>query len=124
MKYFFCFTWFRDSSQPAQLMMCIDDHGPGAHDGYGLALDYLGSIILVWIAFWHLPRSQKNAQDRVQREKEDSDSSDVAEEERRAVKAGGRLKALMWYDRTCFFISACVALMISLPNIWSRWEEG
>lgn len=124
MKYFFCYTFFRDASQPAELMTCIDNHGPGAHDGYGLALDYLGSITLVWIAFWLLPHSQKHAEDRVHRADSDESKLEAAEEQRKADTAGGRLKALMWYDRKCFFLSAFIALMISLPNILKLWEDG
>jgi len=124
MKYFFCYTVFRDSSQPAELMICIDNHGPGAHDGYGLALDYLGSIALVWVAFRLLPRSQKHAHDRIDMADSDTSELEVAEEKRRAANAGGRLRALMWYDRTCFLVSTVLALMLSLPDMWGLWEDG
>jgi len=91
-KYFACY-----SGAKAELLECVDRHGPGAGDGIGLAVDYLGSIALVWVAFGLLGRSEKHGPDRHQ--------AATAEEAEKAEKAGGRLRSLLVYDRTCFFLS-------------------
>jgi len=107
--YFYCYSVHRDELHPERLMTCIDNYGPGAHDGYGLAMDYLGSIMLVWVAFGLMARSHQHAKRR------SFESSDEATEKNE--KAGGRFRALLHYDRKCFAASVFVLLLLVGPKI-------
>jgi len=109
--YFFCYIAYRDHLHPEHLITCIDNHGPGAHDGMGMAMDYLGSIILVWVAFGLLSWSEKHAADRR------GAFEDEAEERKKNDQAGGRFRALLRYDRMCFVASVVLLFLLVLPQI-------
>merc|ERR1712061_871891 len=55
MQYFMCFTLHKED-----VLGCIVTNGPGGRENVILGLaDYLGSCVLVWIAFWELRYSVK-----------------------------------------------------------------
>lgn len=50
--YYYCFSVWQSGAKE-----CIDLNGPGADESLGQLPDYLGSVLLVWIAFLCLPYS-------------------------------------------------------------------
>jgi len=56
MSYFACFACCK-----SDMGACVASSGPGSLDALSLGvIDYLGSIVLPWVAFHWLPRSQKH----------------------------------------------------------------
>jgi len=92
------------------LKKCLDNHGPGATQGLlSLIVDYLGSVVLVWVAFLMLPRSTKHPRRACLRR------ASVMERQgvyccclHGMVSQGGKLRRLLRYDVVCFLLSLSV----------------
>ncbi|CAE8640033.1 unnamed protein product, partial [Polarella glacialis] len=103
-KYFRCFSWYKEDP-----LSCIDASGPGA-SAMGLAVDYLGSITLVWIAFSLLPASRSLTQRHTALDQDG---------------AGGRLRHLLFYDMKCFAVSLLALFLLTAATCDDvRLESG
>ena len=73
LEYFACFSFHKD-----RILQCVADSGPGAEGSLFLGvMDYLGSCLLVWVAFWALPHSKKYVVKKVGRlERQDRKGTD------------------------------------------------
>jgi len=111
--YFKCFTWHDND-----LGRCISDSGPGRVSSLvGAMADYLGSILLVWIAFLALPYSREHREERQK----------AALGRRRLTRSlsqgqkdqGGRLATLLGYDVSCFALSLLALVLLT----WSSYRQ-
>ncbi|CAE7761811.1 unnamed protein product [Symbiodinium pilosum] len=119
--YLKCFTW-----HDADLGKCISERGPGQVSSLALAMaDYLGSIVLVWIAFLALPyareqraaalaKGRSQAPSRVGIDPDRDPSAGATDTEKGGQ--GGRLASLLKYDVTCFAISLLVLVVLTLSS--------
>ena len=118
--YFGCFNWHE-----AELTACIAQRGPGKVSSlFGELADYLGSIVLVWIAFLNLQFAQEHRQQKrlkLQTEKT-SPVSEPAESKSQRLKIdrGGRMSSLLNYDVGCFAFSLLVLLVLTGGNLMMR----
>jgi len=127
MMYFRCFSCCK-----ADMAQCIVVNGPGSVDSLLLAsIDYLGAIVLPWLAFHWLPYSHKSiARTYVGRRLELDDVTEEDEGMRRTksfaskvlVFQGGRLRKLLVWDVKCFSFSL-VVLSVMATCTW-REDEG
>ncbi|CAE7872681.1 unnamed protein product [Symbiodinium microadriaticum] len=116
--YFKCFTW-----HDADLGQCISEHGPGRVSSLaGAMADYLGSIVLVWIAFLALPYSREHREEK--RVAALGRSRPATGFEPRAAESkdgkggrGGRLAMLLRYDVSCFALSLFVLFLLTLSTM-------
>jgi hypothetical protein len=135
MKYFVCFSLYA-----GDMGSCVATQGPGASDSLVNAMiDYVGSVVLVWIAFRQLPYSEKHVQPKyVARyssgQQEHKPSDDDCPEPARFKSAsninkfkassdlskGGRLAKLLWYDVKCFVLTLAVLVLVAVVT----WREG
>merc|ERR1712226_660647 len=125
MEYFMCFTMYKHD-----ILSCIKTYGPGADEALVLGLlDYLGSCVLVWVAFRFLPQSKKyvkrtyvgrslslaeESEDEVDDHEQVSNSSTSCFCCSYGVMIktkGGRLRHLLKYDVKCFAVSLVVLVM-------------
>jgi len=118
--YFKCFTW-----HDADLGQCISEHGPGRVSSLaGAMADYLGSIVLVWIAFLALPYSRERREEKrvaaLGRSRPATGFEPRAVTESKDGKGGpgGRLAMLLRYDVSCFALSLFVLFLLT----WSTME--
>ncbi|CAK0846808.1 unnamed protein product [Prorocentrum cordatum] len=114
-KYFACVSFHKEV-----LSQCVDERGPGAGDGVGQGLDYLLSVVLVWIAFGMLPYSRKHVPEvteDVLTSKRTTPASDTA-------GPGGRLRKLLFYDVKCFVASFLVLLLLTACLCAGHFEQG
>ena len=119
--YFKCFTW-----HDADLGQCISEHGPGRVSSLaGAMADYLGSIVLVWIAFLALPYSREHREEkrvaalgRSQPGREREPTRDLTDEVKDSLRGGrgGRLAMLLRYDVSCFALSLLVLLLLTMST--------
>jgi len=128
-QYFLCFCTHKED-----LLNCISSAGPGGGEAVIPGLqDYLGSVILPWIAFSALPYSRRYVKrtfvGRVSGEPPIDEEEEAAETvkyccfECRVVKTkGGRLRHLLRYDVKCFIFSLLVLLLLT-GWTWSRELE-
>jgi len=98
-KYYLCV-------KPHGVHTC-DDKGPGANQDMATSLvDFLGSCILTWVAFFLLPCSNRTAGMReigdIEEEKGDAKFCCANQYD---TRRGGRLAKLMGYDFVCFLLS-------------------
>lgn len=135
--YFLCFSF-----RKADMALCIVQDGPGSVDSLALGLvDYLGSIVLPWVAFCWLPYSHKYvtrkyvgrrpatvqedegsqaaASSKLPRNtwQENSSSTFTSKVLRRQ---GGRLGRLLVYDVQCFGLSLVVLAVLAVLT----WRGG
>lgn len=85
---------------PVAVGECILVRGPGAGESRGLLIDYLVSILLVWVAMGLLMVAQRVVTDPLSQRMEEGEVID-----RDALKAHGRLYNLLRYDLKCFVLS-------------------
>ncbi|CAE7033589.1 unnamed protein product [Symbiodinium sp. CCMP2456] len=117
--YFKCFTW-----HDADLGQCISEHGPGRVSSLaGAMADYLGSIVLVWIAFLALPYSREHREEKrvaaLGRSRPATGFEPRAVTESKDGKGGrgGRLAMLLRYDVSCFALSLFVLFLLTLSTM-------
>ncbi|CAE7223235.1 unnamed protein product [Symbiodinium sp. CCMP2592] len=123
--YFKCFTW-----HDADLGQCISEHGPGRVSSLaGAMADYLGSIVLVWIAFLALPYSREHREEKrvaaLGRSRPATGFEPRAVTESKDGKGGrgGRLAMLLRYDVSCFALSLFVLFLLTLSTMELRERE-
>eukprot|EP00438_Fugacium_kawagutii_P023674 Skav229466 [mRNA] locus=scaffold2591:78436:79209:- [translate_table: standard] len=124
--YFGCFNWHE-----ADMTTCIGERGPGKVSSLiGELADYVGSIVLVWIAFLNLPfaqehRQQKRLKLQTVKDGKGSPVSEPAESQSQRLKIdrGGRMSSLLNYDVACFAFSLLVLLVLSIGNLMVRNED-
>ncbi|CAJ1424145.1 unnamed protein product [Effrenium voratum] len=111
--YFGCFNWSED-----HLTDCIANRGPGKVSSLtGELADYLGSVLLVWVAFLALPFAQEHRQQK----RESTRRNNAAEScESPKRKFGGRLANLLRYDVGCFMLSLLVLFTLTAGNLENR----
>lgn len=108
LQYFRCYSLDKEN-----LLLCIDQSGPGASDLLGTLVDYFGSVALVWTAFSLLPWSKPlAARTYVARGPDDCDSRKAAGQE----SDGGRMRQLLVYDVRCFAISMAILTALTLAT--------
>jgi len=122
-KYYLCVN-------PGGTHTC-DTQGPGVDQDLTTGgIDFLGSCILVWLAFLLLPRSTNSAGLR--------DIPSSPEEESREAPAasgcicshqydpnrGGRLAGLLGYDLLAFLLSSCLLVTLSYASAMKSEEES
>eukprot|EP00437_Effrenium_voratum_P027054 CAMPEP_0181413868 /NCGR_PEP_ID=MMETSP1110-20121109/9202_1 /TAXON_ID=174948 /ORGANISM="Symbiodinium sp., Strain CCMP421" /LENGTH=486 /DNA_ID=CAMNT_0023536711 /DNA_START=21 /DNA_END=1478 /DNA_ORIENTATION=+ len=114
--YFGCFNWSED-----HLTDCIANRGPGKVSSLtGELADYLGSVLLVWVAFLALPFAQEHRQQK----RESTRRNNAAEScESPKRKFGGRLANLLRYDVGCFMLSLLVLFTLTAGNLENRETE-
>uniref|UniRef100_A0A7S2NLP0 Uncharacterized protein n=1 Tax=Alexandrium andersonii TaxID=327968 RepID=A0A7S2NLP0_9DINO len=90
------------------LRHCVDRSGPGAkHLLVGMAVEYIGSVALVWIAFTMLPRSRKHPRlATLQHMSAMQIRGRYCCCLEGVLSQGGRLWRLLSYDIVCFGVSA------------------
>jgi hypothetical protein len=114
-KYYICV-------HPDGTHTCNTD-GPGATQGFSQGMvDWLGSSILVWVAFAFLPCSDRTAglreigtedAEALAKQDEDAASSKGCCGQMKYDKSrGGRLRGLMTYDLVCFLLSLVFLLLL------------
>jgi len=134
MQYFICFTQYKDN-----LLLCLNTQGPGAKENLLPSLvDYLGSCVLVWIAFKALPYSKSyvtrtyvgrrfSEDDQGQTQTETEEDSDCEKERScgcfsyKVTKRGGRLGQLLRYDVKSFLFSL---LALGVLAVWTISLDG
>eukprot|EP00930_Biecheleria_cincta_P039614 TRINITY_DN27214_c0_g1_i1.p1 TRINITY_DN27214_c0_g1~~TRINITY_DN27214_c0_g1_i1.p1 ORF type:complete len:865 (-),score=135.70 TRINITY_DN27214_c0_g1_i1:87-2681(-) len=88
-RYFMCYTFLKDS-----FLECVEKHGPGSGMTSGQIGNYIGSICLVWLAFFFLPTSTKQA------------TLDKSRNSAPPPKdTWQKLRWLLYYDMACFALS-------------------
>merc|ERR1712137_17574 len=97
--------------------MCIDHSGPGAKDTLGQLPDYLGSVVLVWVAFRWLPYSTRVEEVLPQGWQPPLEEGDCAK-----PNPNHRLQRLLYYDVISFILSLVVLLVLTLLSM--DWELG
>jgi hypothetical protein len=119
MKYFICF-----SLHPGHMTKCVVEQGPGASDSLVNALiDYVGSCVLVWIAFRQLPHSEKHVSPKyLAREQAKTPQESNAGEGFGAGK-GGKLGRLLMYDVRCFALTLVVLAVVAVVTWRLGYEE-
>ncbi|CAK0866491.1 unnamed protein product [Prorocentrum cordatum] len=115
MKYFCCYSRYRDSGDA--LLKCLDTRGPGEGEAWGLAADYLGSTLLVYSACALLLRLEKTKH-----------AAGRAAPDEQEMRAGGRLRGLVYYDVKCFgasilFLAAITVWNVLLSGAASWWPQ-
>ncbi|CAK0911082.1 unnamed protein product [Prorocentrum cordatum] len=129
MKYFICF-----SLHPGHMTTCIVERGPGASDSLVNALiDYVGSCVLVWIAFRQLPHSEKHARSKYLAREQDGPHSDKHAKAKTPQESnagegfgsgkGGQLGRLLWYDVRCFALSLAVLAVVAVVTWRLEYEQ-
>jgi len=105
---------------------CIARHTPGQGEPLVFALiDFFGSVSLVWMAFYLLPRSSKHG---LQTERATLRQQTMPEFQRSALLAsgtnrgtgGGRLRGSLHWDLACFVL--CSAGLVALQSC-TAWAE-
>lgn len=115
LSYYYCFSTRKDD-----LLACNNTMGPGA-TGKGLAVDYLGSITLVWIAFALLKRAKRHA-DPLRKKREALQKSESAAANKILDdEAGGRLHSLLAYDRRCFYVTILLLSGLTIATCGECW---
>lgn len=122
--YFGCFNWHE-----TELSACVAERGPGRVSSLaGELADYLGSIMLVWVAFFCLTFAQERRQrenelkreayDRQQQEKDGNPDLNAKASTRLKIEVrGGRISSLLKYDVACFIISLFVLLLLNSKTL-------
>lgn len=109
--YYVCYSFHK-----SLLLECIDESGPGAAATWGQLLDYLGSVALVWVTFYALPRAKRFQQNK----RKNSLKEPLLAEEVQSSQSQhghGRLRRLLYYDVICFVISVVLlCLLTALTN--------
>mmetsp|Transcript_40893 Transcript_40893/g.88209 ORF Transcript_40893/g.88209 Transcript_40893/m.88209 type:complete len:924 (-) Transcript_40893:7-2778(-) len=124
-KYFACYSWYKDD-----VLTCITEYGPGTGSFWHMLLDYLGSIFLVWVAYFALPmaRNLVTGQTTSRRYMKARDSnSPVHEDDAEDVQTiagltmrGGKLSRLIQYDMCCFTFSVLMLVLVTLSTVSSN----
>lgn len=132
-KYFACYSWHKDN-----VLECIMVQGPGTGNFWHMLLDYLGNILLVWVAFFALPYARNLVAMTTKRSLERQRS--VREEERRRSSVdeevdvpqfgglairGGKMRRLIQYDMACFSLSVVALFVVTLltDGLQPTWFE-
>lgn len=112
-----------------------DVDGPGATQDFAQGMvDWIGSCVLVWIAFAFLPCSDRTAglreigtEDAEALAKQDEDaasSKGCCGQVKYDKSRGGRLKGLMTYDLVCFLLSLVFLLLLMYRDMVLAGKEG
>jgi len=118
MRYYACYLF-----DGGDLRRCIDVNGPGSSDWLSSGIfDYIGSIVLVWIAFLALPLSSVHL----------SGNRKTSEHEvkvyccclRGVPTRGGRLRWLLRYDMVAFALSLATYVPIYMVKSGESQDEN
>jgi len=115
MYYFWCYSMHKES-----LLVCMDTTGPSASGNFGQIVDYFGTIVLVWIAFFCLDYSRSYGNVHVSRGTQDADNTYVPftddDQQPFASRQGGRLANLLRYDVICLAFSLIVLFSLTVMS--------
>lgn len=113
MQYYSCHAF-----QKHDMLACVEVAGPGAAASFGQLLDYLGSVILVWVAFAYLPHAKKYTQafatDKFRASLLPSHQGD----------SRSRLRKLLYYDVACFTLSILCLSGLTYLTCKDSFEGG
>mmetsp|Transcript_57836 Transcript_57836/g.187949 ORF Transcript_57836/g.187949 Transcript_57836/m.187949 type:complete len:1499 (-) Transcript_57836:322-4818(-) len=114
-SYFTCYSFHKDT-----LLACIDVVGPGSSAIWGQLLDYLGSVVLVWMAFSALPQSQRALKKPIR----SGLQQPLMARDVREVASHTRLRGLLRYDVACFAITILGMCALTVRTSGDLLEYG
>mmetsp|Transcript_16753 Transcript_16753/g.52524 ORF Transcript_16753/g.52524 Transcript_16753/m.52524 type:complete len:517 (-) Transcript_16753:46-1596(-) len=123
--YFACYS----SNDGQDVKICAHRHGPASASVLCITADYMGNVMLTWIAWCSLRHSAKYAQNRFMVDGGRLDPSQpqappaidgslwtpsVSRSAARGTRAGGLFHVLMYYDLCCFTVSLLGLVTLTL----------